>query len=277
MTDDFDVAAIGLNVAFQLAWMTLMYLISMARTNGSMVDFGWPSGFTAMAGMYYLYGPGIHVHRALLSALYVFCGVRFMCGWVLRGHLTREDHRWDHWRAHWRTHGGFFGSRSVAVNFFCFYHCQSLTNIVFMSVPLHVAATNASPELSTLELVGLWLWVAGFLIENIADHQLDQWKQRKLQGGVMREGLWRFSRHPNYFGELLLWVAYAVMAWPAARSVWTQTLLLLLPCVAYYYLVYFTGAWMAEQVSLKKRGAPYAQYQAETSMLLPWFPKTHRG
>ncbi|OQR87347.1 hypothetical protein ACHHYP_09088 [Achlya hypogyna] len=275
--DAFDERAIGLNVAFQLSWMTLMHIINMTFTNGSMVDFGWPSGFSAMALWYLMNGPGVWIHRALLSSLYLICGARFMCGWVLRGHLTREDHRWAHWRTHWQSKGGFFGSTSVAFNFFCFYHCQSTTNIVFMSVPLHIAATNTATEVSLWEYIGLGTWLLGFVIENIADRQLDIWKRTNRDGGVLRSGLWKYSRHPNYFGEFLLWVAYALMAWPAATSGLQRVLLFLLPAVAYYYLVFFTGAWMAEQVSLKKRGAAYAQYQAETPLLFPWHPKPRRA
>ncbi|KAF0687385.1 Aste57867_20868 [Aphanomyces stellatus] len=270
----FDVDAITFNVCFQLSWMTIMYGINMARRNGSMVDFGWPSGFTVMAIYYLVYGPGVWIHRAVLSAMYIFCGVRFMFGWVKRGHLTQEDHRWDAWRHHWQANGGFFGSTSIPFNFFCFYHCQSLTNALFMSVPLHVAATNTSPTLSAAELAGVALWVAGFIFENTADFQLRAWKvqHRGVTNAVMRDGLWAYSRHPNYFGEFCLWVAYALMAFPAA-AYGQRVLLLCLPVVAYYYLVHFTGAWMAEQVSLKKRGDVYAQYQVETPLLFPWWPR----
>ncbi|KAH9125767.1 hypothetical protein LEN26_000784 [Aphanomyces euteiches] len=232
----FAADAIVLNAAFQLTWMTIMYIINMACTNGSMVDFGWPSGFTVMAVWYLMMGTGAWIHRAVLSSMYIVCGARFMFGWIMRGHLTQEDHRWNHWRNYWTTQGGFFGIKSVPINFFCFYHCQSLTNIFFMAVPLHVAATNPSPVLSAWEHIGIGVWIAGFVIENIADMQLTAWKAaNRSRGGVMRDGLWRYSRHPNYFGEFCLWVAYAVMTLPEATPS-QAVLLLLLPGVAYFLL-----------------------------------------
>jgi len=243
-----------------------------------MVDFGWPSGFSIMALYYLLTGPGVFCHRFLLCGVYLVCGFRFMIGWLIgRNHWKREDHRWEHWRLYWANGNGVLGINSEWFNFFCFYHCQSLTNIVFMSVPLHIAATSTTLHLTACEYLGLGVWIFGFVFENLADHQLGQYKiaaaKAKKQGlyssPVMDQGLWRYSRHPNYFGEFLVWISYSIMTFTQTDSMIFKILLLLLPAVAYYYLVYFTGAWMAEKVSLAKRGKPYADYQKRTSILFP--------
>ncbi|ETW01674.1 hypothetical protein H310_06295 [Aphanomyces invadans] len=160
--------------------------------------------------------------------MYIACGACSMLVWVLRNHMTKDDHRWElHWRTIWRLPaGGFFGSSSIQFNFFCFYHCPT---------------TITPPSLATREYVGEWLF--GFAFENIA----------------------AIHRHPNYFGDLCVWVMSFADACAFQRG-----LLAMLPGVACYYLVYFTGAWMAEQVSLMKRGRSHAHYyQAETSILIP--------
>ncbi|ETV71067.1 hypothetical protein H257_13486 [Aphanomyces astaci] len=155
-----------------------------------------------MAAWYLMNGNRLWVHRALLCAMYIACGVRFMFGWVKRGHVTKEDHRWNHSKV----------------------------------IGRHPA-----------EYVGAGLWLFGFVFENIADAQLR----------VMRQGLWKYYRHPNYFGEFYLWLSYAIMSFADASPI-QRALLVMLP----------------GQVSLKKRGQAYADYQAETSILFPWWPKS---
>eukprot|EP00455_Lapot_gusevi_P037533 TRINITY_DN4206_c0_g1_i2.p1 TRINITY_DN4206_c0_g1~~TRINITY_DN4206_c0_g1_i2.p1 ORF type:complete len:307 (+),score=79.66 TRINITY_DN4206_c0_g1_i2:85-1005(+) len=284
----------------QIAWMSLMWILCVVRHNGSMVDFGWPSGFTAMAVWYMFSGDGYWLRRVLICSLYIFCGVRFMIGWAFgRRHWIKEDHRWSYWRERWRHGQGMFGIKSVPLNFFFFYHAQSLTNIFFLSIPLHVTCFEmgrATPtELRWSEIGALCLWVTAFVMENVADVQLSKFtirmkkEAKKLkeeqqqnpaacaridaEGKVMDQGLWRYSRHPNYFCEFLLWCAYALYAWPSAYQTWQYVLLILVPVVAYYFLVHFTGIWMAEQVSLVRRGEAYRRYQQTTNMFFPWFPK----
>ena len=268
------------NAIFQATWMTLMWLICIKRRNGSMVDFGWPSGFTLMAIYFLCTGPGVFSHRGLVCTLYILAGFRFMYGWLfVRKHLATEDHRWQHWRDLWKNGGGLFGIKSENFNFFWFYHCQSITNAIFMSLPLYIAANNRDKVLSIWEYVGFGLWLFGFVFENIADKQLKGYVRQSFKAkktntpypNVMKTGLWQYSRHPNYFGEFLLWISYVIMTFQHATQIWEIAGLILLPVVAYLYLVHFTGVFMAERVSLKKRGEEYRQYQNETNMFFPWF------
>eukprot|EP00128_Syssomonas_multiformis_P010038 Colp12_sorted_trinity150504_noHs@4464 len=285
--DQDDLSFFTYNTLLQVSWLTFMWVICMVRKNGSMVDFGWPSGFTAMAIYCLATGEGYFWRRFFICGLYILAGVRFMLGWAIgRKHWTHEDPRWNMWRERWRNGQGSFGIRSVALNFFFFYHAQSLTNAWFMSMPLWVACKNATAELSYYEIFAVALWFAAFAFENVADTQLTEFKkkqsraakQAKAEGktfepGVMKSGLWRYSRHPNYFGEFLIWISYVVYTVPSVTSWWQVPSLVLLPYVAYFFLVHFTGVFMAEQASLKKRGAVYKQYQDETNMFFPGPPR----
>lgn len=178
--------------------------------------------------------------------------------WFGRKHHKHEDRRWDVWRERWRQGRGWFGITSVPLNFLAFYHAQSLTNIVFLQVPLYVVANDVqSSGVGIVRTGAALLWLVGFAIENAADIQLTQWKlahRKDAVVGVCDRGLWARSRHPNYFGEWLLWLAYALFALPSApASPWlVVALLAAVPLVAYYFLVHFTGAWMCEQASLQK-------------------------
>jgi steroid 5-alpha reductase family enzyme len=125
-------------------------------------------------------------------------------------------------------------------------------------------------------------------LENVADVQLGEFAKAaykaKKSGDekliakyqVMNKGLWRYSRHPNYFGEFLLWVGYAVYNLGTYSRAWEYANAIALPIVAYYYLVHFTGAWMAEQASVKKRGEAYVRYQKETNMFFPGPPRVSK-
>eukprot|EP01098_Paradermamoeba_levis_P013792 TRINITY_DN6380_c0_g1_i1.p1 TRINITY_DN6380_c0_g1~~TRINITY_DN6380_c0_g1_i1.p1 ORF type:complete len:249 (-),score=60.95 TRINITY_DN6380_c0_g1_i1:128-874(-) len=247
-----------------------------------MVDFGWPSGFTIMACYFYLISEGFWLRKALITLLYVIAGARFMFGWFFaRRHWTHEDRRWELWRERWRNGQGWFGFRSVPLNFFFFYHAQSLTNSFVMSLPLFLSGNNKTPYILPVEWLALFLWAVSFLLENVADAQLSafkvkQAKKRKEGGdgmGVCKEGLWKYSRHPNYFFEFCIWCCYCIFSLPSLTEPWHYVILVTQPLVAYYFLVHFTGAWMAEQGSLKRRGEEYKRYIQTTNMIIPGFPR----
>ena len=278
------------NMIFQVSWMSLMWLICIIRRNGGMVDFGWPSGFTIIAVYVLSTGTGWGPRRAVLCGMYIFAGIRFIFGWIVaRNHFFHEDKRWNQWRERWAQGKGFLGIKSESFNFFIFYQCQAIANIAFMPVPLIISAENGKEQFHILEMLAMGLWVLSFTYENIADMQLVEFKKKqkklreecKKQGkplppfGVMQTGLWRYCRHPNYFGEFGIWICYTLYALPSINSLTSLIPVLLLPAVAYYFLVHYTGAWMAEQGSLKRRGDHYRRYQESTNMLFPWFPKTH--
>ena len=191
-----------------------MWILCIARTNGSMVDFGWPAGFTLMATIYFWYGTGSLLRRYLICGMYIVCGLRFMsgkstqitwhgslytnnstchlkhvvglkfAGWLFgRKHWAREDHRWTNWRNRWRNGFGWFGIKTVELNFLFFYHAQSLTNTFILSVPLHLAcarnngfhaSSDAADQLHPFEIAAVVLWVVAFVLENVADLQLSQ-------------------------------------------------------------------------------------------------------
>jgi len=150
------------------------------------------------------------------------------------------------------------------------------------SVPLLLCSNNPTPKLYPIEIFSVLLWVVSFVLENVADMQLANfkgrqsklWKEGKITNpGVCRDGLWKFSRHPNYFFEVLIWTSYALFSLPSVTENWQYLPILFQPFAAFYFLVHFTGAWMAEQSSLRKRGEDYKKYIESTNMIFPWFPK----
>lgn len=254
-------------VIIQIGWF-----LCIALNNGSWVDIAWPIGFTSMAIIYAFSFQSVALK--VIAFAYVVCGLRFIVGWIFgRKHHLHEDRRWNLWRERWRSGRGWFGITSVPLNFFFFYHAQSIANAVFLQFPLYLIANDAATSSSSLicRVAASLLWIVGFTIENVADAQLTNWwiaNRKKTPPSTCTVGLWSYSRHPNYFGEWLIWVAYWLFALPSVYNLWSFVLLGLLPFVAYFFLVHFTGAFMAEQSSMQKR----PDYRAYAEQVPCFFP-----
>jgi steroid 5-alpha reductase family enzyme len=260
--------------AIYFGYMTLLWLIGLRVRNFGLVDFGWPSGFTALALLYAFTGDGIWQRKALIVAMYCICGARFMLGWTVRNVRDGEDRRWNYWRERWQNGEGMFAIRSIPVNLFAFYHAQTFATLLVFAAPLALACNSASARIQPLEWIAVVVWGVSFLLENVADFQLDRFRKNTSgKSGVCRAGLWKYSRHPNYFFEFLIWVSYAVYALPSAGGPVDYLLLILVPITAYWFLVHFTGIPITESASLQRRGETYARYQTETNRFFPWFPR----
>ena len=256
-------------------YMTVLWILRISWKNAGLVDWGWPSGFTAMAIYFAFQGDGSLNRKILIATLYCLCGFRFMLGWQVRHKKYGEDRRWNLWKAKWASGEGLFSVRSENINFFFFYQVQGLTNVFVFSIPLIIATANTQKSFHFTELFATLLWLTCFSCENIADQQLRTFTSDRAQRGqVCKSGFWRFSRHPNYFFEFGIWCSYALFAYPSASSLLEKGMLLLVPLFAYWFLIYFTGIPMNEKASLERRGALYLEYQRATNRFFPWFPKS---
>jgi len=163
----------------------------------------------------------------------------------------------------------------------CEIIAQGLANASVLALPGFIVATYGDGPISPLEIVGLCIWATAYILESIADGQKMLFIS-KYKDGVCNIGLWRYSRHPNYFSEWLVWTGLVV---GAASSWWLSAKLesslvwgilgigaLFASAMMYITLVYLTGAKPAEYYSATKR-AGYIDYQKTTSMFFPWFPK----
>ena len=141
---------------------------------------------------------------------------------------------------------------------------------MFFSLPALLSAINPSPEWHPLEFAALAIWVVAFAGELTADRQLLAFKTNpNNKGKTCQAGWWRYSRHPNYFFEWVIWVAYALFA---TASPWGW-LAWLCPATLLYLLFKVTGIPATEAQALRSRGEAYRRYQQTTSAFVPWFPK----
>jgi steroid 5-alpha reductase family enzyme len=172
-----------------------------------------------------------------------------------------EEGRYVQLRKEWKT--------NLPLRFLFFFEFQALLDVV-LSLPFLLACLNTRAPLGTVEKVGAGIWLFGILGEAIADQQLNVFKKNPAnKGKTFRAGLWKYSRHPNYFFEWLIWVGYAVFA---IGSPWGW-LGLLSPALILYFLLGVTGIPATEEQALRSRGVEYRAYQRTTSAFVPWFPK----
>jgi steroid 5-alpha reductase family enzyme len=152
---------------------------------------------------------------------------------------------------------------------FCFFQTQAAL-LVLLSVPFLLAAQNAAPGWHPRELLGLVLWLLALGGEALADAQLARFKRDPRQRGrVCDVGLWRLSRHPNYFFEWLVWVAFALFA-SASPWGWVSAYC---PALMLFFLLKVTGIRYTEDQLLRSKGEAFRKYQQRTSAFVPWFPK----
>jgi steroid 5-alpha reductase family enzyme len=172
-----------------------------------------------------------------------------------------EEGRYQELRASWGAH--------VQTRLFLFFQAQGLLNIV-LAVPFLLVALNPRHELSPLEYAGAVSWALAFLGEFIADAQLTRFKSNAAnRGKVCNLGLWRFSRHPNYFFEWLIWAAYALFALASPHGY----LGLISPALILFFVLKVTGIPATEAQALRSKGEAYRRYQQTTSVFIPWFPR----
>ena len=270
-------------LAFVVVEMLLTFRIARRLGNFGIVDVVWSAGFTPLV-LLYLGLSTFHGHRSapegdpLASALLPRLPLTLMVvvwslrlgshlGIRVRAHHPVEDVRYAQLRREW----GADTDRKMRG----FFLLQGALQVV-LSTPWLISILNPPDPRTGASAVCFWtgvgLWAAGILGESLADHQLARFRaDPDHRGRVCQEGLWRYSRHPNYFFEWLVWVGYGVFA---LASPWGW-LGLAAPALMYHFLVNVTGIPMTEALSVKSKGEAYLAYQRTTNAFFPGPP--HAG
>lgn len=251
-----------------LVWLLAVPMMALGwrwqrrHANTGIVDVLWSAGLGSAAVLLALLGPGAAAPRLALGLLGGLWGLRLARHlWRRVGHEA-EDGRYRALREHWCG-----DQRRI----FAFFQFQALL-IPLFALPFVAVAANATTAPAWLVL-GVAIWLLGVIGEAVADTQLARFRaDPQHRGQTCRRGLWRYSRHPNYFFEWLHWFAYVAFAAgsPLAWLAWSGPVLMLL------FLRCISGIPFTEAQALRTRGEDYRAYQRSTSMLLPWFPKRSR-
>lgn len=243
--------------------MLLLWLLSIAIRDVSIVDIFWGPGFAVVAWVAYWLGDGSPERKLLLTVLATLWAGRL--GLALLARKLRhggEDARYTAMRKHVPGNFNLFALRMV-------FGLQALLLWV-ISLPLQVGQVYAAPvALGPLAYLGAALWLIGFLFEAVGDWQMDRFKANPANAGrVMDQGLWRYTRHPNYFGDALLWWGMGLIACENLAGVPA----LIGPAVITFLLVRVSGKALLER-RMKRAKPEYAAYIERTPGFVPWFPK----
>jgi steroid 5-alpha reductase family enzyme len=245
------------------AVMALVWAYARRINNASIVDGAWAGLFSVLAAELAWLGPGDLQRRLVLAGMVVLWSVRLTFHLVVRiaSHHPVEDDRYLQLRKEWAPH--------VWARFFRFFQAQAVSTVL-LSAPMIVVALNPAPGLSWAEMSGVVLFAIALLGEAASDAQLRAFKARADSAGKpCREGLWKYSRHPNYFFEWLVWCAFFLFALGSPWGVLT----ILCPVTMFILVTRVTGIPLTEQQALRSRGDAYREYQRTTSVFVPWFPR----
>jgi steroid 5-alpha reductase family enzyme len=252
---------LGLALGAVLALMLVLWLASLPLRNASIVDAFWGPAFAVQAVVYATTTPGGPDARGwLVLGLVGVWAARLAIHIATRNAGKGEDPRYAAWREEageqwwWRSAFKVFGLQGVLG--------------WFIGLPLWVAISSTG-GLGWLDGVGVGLWVIGFVFEAGGDWQLRAWTADPAnRGRTLRSGLWRYTRHPNYFGDAAQWWGLWLIA-VAAGGWWT----VLSPALMTLLLVRVSGVGMIERTIVERR-PDYADYMRTTSAFIPWFPRS---
>jgi steroid 5-alpha reductase family enzyme len=275
-----------LNGVLQLVLFLCVVCIPIWRTGRmSYVDIGWPWGLVLIGILTFIYSDGYWMRTGIVSLAYIFVGARMGLGalkmWKM-GYLETEFPRYQYQKFRWKRSGKTNVPLAMQIEALV----QGLANASFLALPAFIIGTNPNSEFAVLEIIGLLVWLGAFGIESVADMQKLKFLQAMKKAGeknrVCNVGLWRYSRHPNYFAEWMVWNGLVIAAIPSLIALYeVEVLLIWVPLavgllfvskVMYTTLVYLTGAVPSEYYSVQKR-PEYKQYQQTTSIFFPRKPK----
>ncbi|WP_348765714.1 DUF1295 domain-containing protein [uncultured Salinisphaera sp.] len=254
-------AAFGIGLATAAILLTLVWIIQLFTRNAGLVDVVWSAAVGLIAAEYALLGDAPAPARILLAALALTWALRLAGYLAKRMRGAPEDSRYAAAREAWGKKAdlymlGFFLFQAVAAS--------------ILSIPFLVVAYMPEAPSLGVALAAIAVWFVSVVGEGTADAQLHRFKQKpENRGKVCAEGLWRYSRHPNYFFESLHWVTYVVLA--IGAPYWWATLAS--PVIMAWLLLRVSGIPTIENKQASEKREGHDEYVRRTSAFIPWPPK----
>ncbi len=257
----------GVGLVITLVIMFISWLWAVKVENFGLVDAVWSLSFLIHGITFYIFSDGYGPRKNIILAMLGLWSLRlgYFLAKRIYGHHPDEDTRYIHLRSEYKENYKF--------RFLLFYFYQAVS-VSFLTLPFIFIFQNQTASINGFEIAGLLYWIFALTGESIADHQMSEFKrQAKVNpemGRTCNIGLWKYSRHPNYFFESNIWWAFFIFMIGSGVywGVYSAVIILVL-------LVKVTGVPPSEEQSLKTRGEEYKTYQRKTSMFIPWFPKSN--
>jgi len=253
------VAVIAVAVFFNV-----LFVVALRRRDNSIVDVGWGVGFILVALSTLAYSSTAEPRQLLVVALVLAWGLRLAIRIYLRNRGKGEDFRYKKWREDW-------GDRWRSNAYLRVFVTQGVW-MLLVTIPITFVNAYPGPALGWLDALGVAVWLVGFYFEAMGDWQLDRFlKNKPPRGSVLDSGLWRYTRHPNYFGEVTQWWGVYIIALSVPLG-WAT---IIGPLAITATIVGYSGIPLLEKTMMKNPA--YVEYAARTSVFFPAPPRARRA
>lgn len=256
-----QILLIALVITLVILFLTWVYAVKIK--NFGIVDAVWAFCFVVHEAVFDLFTEGYPQRRWLFLLMLTLwsCRLGFYLAKRIASHHPQEDTRYLNLRADYKENFKF--------RFLLFYFYQAVS-VSFLTLPFVFVFQNATAEISILEWLGFAVWSIAVIGESVADYQMNAFRSHPAnKGKVCDVGLWKYSRHPNYFFESLIWWGYFIFMLATPGLIWS----IYAPLTMLFLLVKVTGVPPSEEQALKSRGEAYRRYQEKTSVFIPWVAK----
>ncbi len=254
-----------INIGAIFVFMVTMFIIAQIKKDNSIVDIGWGLGFVIIAFVSYFSTSGAHSFREMIVLILVsIWGVRLFLHLLIRSIGRGEDFRYVNFRKQW-------GKNATVIAFFRVFMMQGAF-MLLLAYPIIFVNIAKTTNFDVLATIGVLIWLIGFIFQSVGDYQLERFKKRKKhKEEILKTGLWRYSRHPNYFGEATMWwgIFFIVLG---VHNGWTSIF-----SAAFINLLLLKVSGVPFLDKRYAENAEYQQYKKETNRFIPWFPKKNNA
>ncbi len=244
-----------------ILYMTCWFIAAMIRKDNSIIDIAWGLGFVVVAWVNLVINHTVSVRPVLITLLIMAWAFR-LAGYIwFRNKGRGEDFRYAKWRQEW-------GRKVIIKTVTNIFLLQGVLMLI-IAYPIMLVNATAQPPLTGFDLLGLLIWLTGFFFESLGDYQLMKFKKNNSnKGKIMTVGLWKYTRHPNYFGEVTIWWGIFLIALSSPYGLTA----IVSPVVMTFLLLKVSGVPMLEE---KYRDhSEFIEYARKTSSFIPWIPRS---
>jgi steroid 5-alpha reductase family enzyme len=235
-------------------------MLAWIKKDNSIVDIAWGIGFIFVAIVSFFLEAGFVTRHIIVTVLVFLWGARLATHIAIRNKGRGEDFRYAKWRKDW-------GKRFLIRSFFQIYILQGIVLLIIV-YPVILINHSEKKGIEFLDILGLIIWLTGFFFEAIGDYQLSEFKRKaENKKKIMTQGLWRNTRHPNYFGETIMWWGILLIAL-SVKNGWTA---IVSPVMITFLLLKVSGIKMLEKKYVGNK--EFEEYAKRTSAFFPWFSK----
>lgn len=247
-------------LSIAVLFMSGVFVVSLILKNNGIVDVAWGIGIMLITLITFFGWEDDSLRKGVGTALVLAWGARLSIRIFLKNMRRPEDFRYRAWREKW-------GSSFVARSFFQIYLLQGFL-LTVVALPILLINTQVGPAFAVIDYLGVLVWCAGFFFESVGDFELDRFlASPKNKGKIFTDGLWKYSRHPNYFGETLMWFGIGILALSVPNGFWG----LLSPLLILFLLLAVSGIPMLER--RWSGNLEFEAYKRKTSAFIPRRPK----